>query len=225
MSAMNRTISKKIHNSGVIAVIVIDQLDHAEPLAQALLRGGVDIIELTLRTPAALAAARIIKDRVPEITLGFGTVLTKDQVHQVIDVGADFAVAPGYNPSIVEEAKVHSLPFAPGVMTPSEIELAVEHGCTTLKYFPAETSGGLKNLNSMAAPYLHLGLQFIPLGGVNQENAEQYLNSNLIAAIGGSWIAQRTLIQNEDWATITTNALNITTLIKKIRLSASVKLS
>lgn len=214
---MNATIANKIKTTGVIAVIVIDEVDHALPMAQALLEGGVDVIELTLRTPAALGAAKIIKEQAPEITLGFGTVLTKDQVKQVMDVGADFAVAPGFNPSILREAKRQGLPFAPGIMTPSEIELAVEEGCSMLKYFPAATSGGLKNLKSMAAPYQHLGLSFIPLGGVNMENAGSYLGDDLIAAIGGTWIAKRNLIQNEDWQAITQNGIEINKLIKETR--------
>ena len=215
--AMPSAMASKLAKAGVIAVLIVDETKHAVPLAQALLKGGVNVIELTLRTPAALESAILIKKEVPEITLGFGTVLTSDQLHKVIDAGADFAVAPGCNPKIISEARSLGLPFAPGIMTPTDIELAIEQGCRTLKYFPAETTGGIKHLNSMAAPYKHLDLKFVPLGGVNLFNAKSYLESPLIAAIGGSWVAKRHLIQNEEWATITRNAQEIRALINQIR--------
>ncbi|MDB4293440.1 bifunctional 4-hydroxy-2-oxoglutarate aldolase/2-dehydro-3-deoxy-phosphogluconate aldolase, partial [Maribacter sp.] len=186
-------------------------------MARALLKGGVDAIELTLRTPAAIDSAKAIKKEVPEMTLGFGTVLTVDQVKAIVDVGADFAVSPGCNPKIIAEANKQGLSFAPGIMTPTDIEIAVEQGCRILKFFPAETSGGLKHLQSMSAPYTHLGLQFIPLGGCNIENAAFYLESPLITAIGGTWIAKRPLIQAENWDNITKNANEIRVLINQIQ--------
>ena len=214
---MSADMTQKIDKEGIIAVVVIDNADHALPLSEALLKGGVNTIELTLRTPAALKAAELIKKNVPEICLGFGTVITEDQVKSVVDAGADFAVAPGCNPKIIAAAREHGLSFAPGVMTPSDIEMAVAEGCKILKFFPAKTTGGIDHLKSMSAPYQYLGLKFIPLGGVNMTNAESYLESPLISAIGGSWVAERSLINNEDWATITKNAAEITTLIRKIR--------
>lgn len=217
---MSPDLIQKIDEAGVVAVLVIDELQHAVPLAEALLKGGVDTIELTLRTPAAMDAARAIKDQVPQITLGFGTVLTVDQVKAVAELGADFAVAPGCNPSVIAAANEYGLSFAPGVMTPSDIEIAVEHGCRILKYFPAETAGGMKHLSNMAAPYQHLGLKFIPLGGLNIDNAGSYLQSSLIAAIGGSWIAKRPMIQAEDWEGIASNARQIRSLISKIRITS-----
>lgn len=215
--AMTPEIIKKIDDAGIIAVIILDEIKHAVPLAEALLKGGVDSIELTLRTPAAMDAAKIIKKEVPEITLGFGTVLTTEQVRAVTDVGADFAVAPGCNPKIIKEAQKQNLSFAPGIMTPTDIEMAVELGCRVIKYFPAETSGGMKHLESMVAPYNYLGLSFIPLGGVNINNAGNYLESPLITAVGGSWVAKRPLIQSENWEAITNNAREIRALINQIR--------
>ncbi|MBU2950982.1 bifunctional 4-hydroxy-2-oxoglutarate aldolase/2-dehydro-3-deoxy-phosphogluconate aldolase [Tamlana agarivorans] len=215
--AMPVEMIKKIDDSGVIAVLVIDELKHAVPLANALLKGGVDSIELTLRTPVAIDAAKAIKKQVPEITLGFGTVLTTDQVKAVVDLGADFAVAPGCNPKVIAEARKQGLPFAPGIMTPTDIEMALEEGCRILKYFPAETSGGMENLKSMVAPYQYLGLKFIPLGGLNINNASTYLESSLITAIGGSWIAKSDLIHAENWDEITKNAQEIRDLITSIR--------
>lgn len=217
--AMTPEIIKKIDNSGVIAVLVIDNANHAVPLAEALLEGGVDSIELTLRTPAAIESALAIKKTFPQMNLGFGTVLTVEQVTAVVDAGADFAVAPGCNPTVLAEAGKQGLSFAPGIMTPSDIEIAIEHGCRVLKYFPAETSGGMNHLTNMVAPYQYLDLKFIPLGGCNMNNAASYLESPLITAIGGSWIAKRPLIQAEDWKTITQNAREIHDLIQKIRTS------
>ena len=215
--AMSPDIIEKIDRAGVIAVLVVDEVKHAVPLAHALMKGGVDAIELTLRTPAAMDAAKAIKKEVPELTLGFGTVLTVDQVKAVADLGADFAVAPGCNPKVIEEANKFGLSFAPGIMTPSDIELAVEQGCRVLKYFPAETSGGMDQLKNMSAPYQYLDLKFIPLGGLNILNASTYLESRLITAIGGSWIAKRDVIQSENWELITSNALEIRQLIDKVR--------
>jgi 2-dehydro-3-deoxyphosphogluconate aldolase/(4S)-4-hydroxy-2-oxoglutarate aldolase len=215
--AMSPELMEKIDEAGVVAVLVIDKLKHAVPLANALLNGGIDAIELTLRTPVAMEAARAIKQEVPQITLGFGTVLTVEQVKAVARMGADFAVAPGCNPKVISAAYDRELSFAPGVMTPTDIEIAVELGCRVLKYFPAETAGGMKHLSNMAAPYQYLNLKFIPLGGLSIDNAGSYLQSPLITAIGGSWIAKRALIQAEDWEGITSNARQIRSLISEIR--------
>ena len=133
------------------------------------------------------------------MTLGIGTVLTTDQVKAIVDIGVDFGVSPGCNPKIIDAARSNGLPFAPGVATPSDIETAIEHQCRVLKFFPAEPSGGLAYLTSMAAPYAHLDLQFIPLGGLHSGNAADYLKSPLIMALGGSWIAKRSLIRGEEW--------------------------
>lgn len=215
--AMSPEIIQKTNDAGVIAVIVIDAVSDALPLATALLKGGINMIELTLRTPAALEAASVIKKEVPEISLGIGTVLTVDQVRAVADIGADFAVAPGCNPRIMAEAYKLGLSFAPGIMTPTDIEIALEHGCRVLKYFPAQTAGGMKHLQNISAPYQYLGLKFIPLGGINLGNAREYIESPIITAIGGSWVASRAQIQAGDWDAITHNAREIRTLIEEVR--------
>ncbi|MEM9932321.1 MAG: bifunctional 4-hydroxy-2-oxoglutarate aldolase/2-dehydro-3-deoxy-phosphogluconate aldolase [Bacteroidota bacterium] len=214
--AMSPAVIQKIQDRKVIAVLVIQEITDAIPLAKALAAGGVDLIELTLRTPIALDAAKLIMEEVPEITVGLGTVLTVGQVKAAAEIGVAFAVAPGCNPRIISAAKEYGLSFAPGVTTPTDIEMALEQGCRVMKYFPSETSGGMKHLRSMAAPYQYLGLSFIPLGGVNQANAESYLSSPLISAIGGSWIAKSPLIQAQDWGRITENARSIRSLITKI---------
>lgn len=215
--AMSPEIIKTVADAGIIAVLVVDKVESAVPLAQALLKGGVNTIELTLRTPAAMEVAKVIQAEVPEMTVGLGTVLTVEQVEAAAKAEVDFAVAPGCNPRILKAARDHGLSFAPGIATPTDIEIAIENGCRILKYFPAATSGGMAHLNSMAAPYQYLGLQFVPLGGVNINNAEAYLRSDKICAIGGSWLAKSDQINAGNWDQITQNAQAITDLIKKIR--------
>ncbi|MCB1122718.1 MAG: bifunctional 4-hydroxy-2-oxoglutarate aldolase/2-dehydro-3-deoxy-phosphogluconate aldolase [Verrucomicrobiae bacterium] len=199
-------LHNQIKASKVVAVLVIDEARHAVPVARALLRGGISAMELTLRTQAALPALQAIRQEVPEMLAGIGTILTTHQVDQVVEAGAAFGVAPGTNAKIIQYALDRGLPFGPGIMTPSDIEAAIELGCRTLKYFPAETSGGLKHLSGIVAPYQHLGLDFIPLGGLNSKNMAEYLRSPLISAIGGSWIAKKDVINAEDWDTIEKNA-------------------
>lgn len=215
--AMSPDIMQRIDKTGVLAVLVIDEVKHAVPLARALLAGGIDAIELTLRTEAAMDAGRAIREEAPGILLGFGTVLTVGQVKAIAELKADFAVAPGCNPKIIAAAIEHGLSFAPGICTPSDIEIAIEQGCRVCKYFPAESSGGLKHLSDIAGPYQYLGLKFIPLGGLSLSNAENYLDSPFITAIGGSWIAKRSMIMAEDWEGITQNAREIRTLIDNKR--------
>lgn len=217
--AMDPGIIKKIDKAGVVAVLVIDDLKHAVPLAKALLEGGIDTIELTLRTPVALEAAAVIKKAFPSINLGIGTVLTVDQVKAIAELDVDFAVAPGCNPKIIEAAQKYGVSYAPGISTPSELEAAIELGCRVLKFFPAEALGGLKYLTIMASPYQYLGLKFIPLGGLNIRNAASYLRSSLITAIGGSWIAKQPLVQAEDWGTITSNAREVMQLVNRAKAS------
>ena len=193
----------RIRRSGVIAVLTLDDAHLAVPLARALLAGGITAMELTLRTPAALEALRAVVAEVPELLAGAGTVLNPSQVHEVAAAGAAFGVAPGTNPRVVEAARKEGLFFMPGVATPSDIELAVEFGCRALKFFPAEPCGGLSYLKSMAAPYAHLGLHFVPLGGISTANVRGYLQDPLILAVGGSWLAPRERIAARDWPGIT----------------------
>lgn len=196
-------ISARIKKTGIVAVLIIDREEDAVPLAKALLAGGIDVMELTLRTEAALGALRRIRAAVPEMLAGVGTVLTPAQADDAKHAGAEFAVSPGMNPRVVKAADDAGLPFAPGILTPSDIEQALECGCRMLKFFPAEPSGGLAYLKAMAAPYLHLGVSFIPLGGVNEKNMASYLADPLIDAVGGSWLAPRDAIREGRWDEIT----------------------
>ena len=211
------SISKRIESTGIVAVLVIDREEDGPELAKALLEGGVDIMELTLRTPAAIGALRRIRAEVPDMLAGAGTVLTPAQVEEVKNAGAEFAVSPGVNPRVMQAAKEAGLPFAPGISTPSDIEQALEFDCRLLKFFPAEASGGLARLKAMSAPYQHLGVRFVPLGGVSEKNMSAYLADPLIAALGGSWLAPRDAIMEKRWSDITGLARQATTLIGSIR--------
>ncbi|MFR9581470.1 MAG: bifunctional 4-hydroxy-2-oxoglutarate aldolase/2-dehydro-3-deoxy-phosphogluconate aldolase [Rikenellaceae bacterium] len=216
MSILNEKIAARIDESKVIAVLEISDPKNAIPTVRALQRGGVDTIELALRTEGALEAVRIIKEEAPEIVLGIGTVITTQQVETIAKLNVDFAVAPGCNADVMAACLECGVQFAPGIATPSDIEMALKYGCRVMKYFPADTLGGMKHLTNMVAPYRYLGLKFIPLGGVSQDNAADYLRSELITAIGGSWIAKRHLIESQDWATIEANAQKIRTLINTL---------
>jgi 2-dehydro-3-deoxyphosphogluconate aldolase/(4S)-4-hydroxy-2-oxoglutarate aldolase len=211
----------KLHHTGVIAVLMIDDADDAVPTAKALLAGGVDIIELTLRTPVAMEALRRIRTELPEMSVGVGTILTPQQVNEVVEAGASFGVAPGMNPRVVAEAKRVGLPFAPGICTPTDIELAIEQGCRLVKFFPSEPSGGLAYLRTIAAPFAHLGVKYIPLGGVTAANADLYLKEPSVQALGGSWLAPRDVIKSKDWQTITANAREASNIVNRLRGSIS----
>ena len=202
MTDHEQAVFSRLHRSGVAAVLILEREDDAEPVAEALLAGGIAAMELTLRTPAALAALRRIRRAFPDMLAGLGTVLHPDQVAQAIDAGAEFAVAPGMNPRVVAAARDAGLPFAPGICTPTDVEMALEFDRRVLKFFPAGPSGGLEWLDAIAAPYQHLGVRYIPLGGVSEANCGEWLRSPHVGAVGGSWLASRDLIARRDWAAI-----------------------
>jgi 2-dehydro-3-deoxyphosphogluconate aldolase / (4S)-4-hydroxy-2-oxoglutarate aldolase len=207
---MNRIFEKR-----VVPVAVIDRVEDAEPLAEALQKGGLDIVEVTFRTPAAEESIRRIRRAYPAMLVGAGTVLDSEQVKRAVDAGAQFGVAPGLNETVVNVARQAGLPFVPGVMTPSEVEAALALGCKLQKLFPAETAGGLSMLKALAGPYGHTGVKFIPLGGVSVATAPAYLALPIVAAIGGSWIADRKLIADQKWSTITSLAAEAVALAAK----------
>ncbi len=204
--APDTDLGQALSQSRIVAVLVIDELASAVPLAESLLRGGINAMELTLRTPIALEAAAAIRSALPEMRLGIGTILNTEQVDEAVAAGAEFGVSPGINREVVRHAGAVGLPFGPGVMTPSEVDLALREGCRLLKFFPAESAGGLAHLKNIAAPYAHLGAKYLPLGGIHLQNLESWLSSPLVAAVGGSWIAPRELIRAKNWAQIVKNA-------------------
>ena len=190
----------------IIPVIVIEDANDAEPLAGALLEGGIDVIEVTFRTAAAGEAIGRVKATFPEMLLGAGTVLTTEQADRAIDSGAGFGLAPGLNPKVVSHFRDRGGAFIPGVMTPSEIERGLELGCTFQKFFPAGTAGGPAMLKALAGPYASQGVKFCPTGSINLGNIMDYLSLPIVASIGGSWIATKQQIADKDWTTITQQA-------------------
>ena len=196
----------RIERGGVVAVLVVEEVQHAVPLAKALLAGGVNVMELTLRTPAAIDCIKAIRAEVPEMLVGCGTILTPAQVEDAAAAGAAFGVAPGTNPVVIRHAQKIGLPFAPGVATASDIEAAVSLGCRELKFFPAEAMGGMKMLAAIKGPYRHVGLGYLPLGGLSIESMAEFLQDDDVVAIGGSWIAKPDEIRGEAWGAITEKA-------------------
>lgn len=187
----------------VIPVIVIDDIADAEPLANALLEGGLNIIEVTFRTAAAAGAIEAIANAFPEMLVGAGTVVTPEQAKIAIESGSKFGLAPGTDPETIAYFKERNVPFIPGIMTPSDIQASIKAGCKHLKFFPAGAAGGPKLLKAMAAPYAKLGVKFCPTGGVSLDNMNDYLSIPEVFAIGGSWLATKAQIANKDWSSIT----------------------
>lgn len=194
---------ERLTHCPVIPVIVIEDENDAEPLAEALLEGGLDVIEVTFRTAAAPAALERILRKFPEMLTGAGTVVTEEQARRCLDLGVSFGVAPGFNPRTVSLFQESGVPFIPGVLTPSEIESAYGHGCTLLKFFPAGEAGGPKMLRALAGPYGPLGVRFCPTGGVSLDNMNEYLALPMVFAVGGSWLAGKSQIAEKRWPVIT----------------------
>ena len=192
----------KLDQFPVIPVIVIDDANDAEPLAEALIKGGLNIIEVTFRTAAAAEAIARITKAFPEMLVGAGTVVTPDQAKEAVDAGSKFGLAPGTDPETIAYFKEQGIPFIPGVMTPSDIQAAIKAGCHLLKFFPAGAAGGPKLLKAMAAPYANLGIKFCPTGGVSLDNMLDYLSMPEVFAIGGSWLATKAQIAAKDWGAI-----------------------
>jgi 2-dehydro-3-deoxyphosphogluconate aldolase/(4S)-4-hydroxy-2-oxoglutarate aldolase len=191
---------------GVIPVIAIESVEDALPLADALLEGGLPLAEITFRTAAAADVIDRLAELRPELLVGAGTVLNPDAIKASVAAGAKFALAPGFDAEVVAAAVAAGLPFAPGIMTPSDISAAVRQDVRLAKFFPAGAAGGLAMLEAVAAPFAHVGLHFIPTGGVTLATMGEWLASPLIAAVGGTWIAKKEDIRERRWAQITTNA-------------------
>lgn len=201
----------------VPVVVKVDGADDAVLLALALLEGGLNVIEVTFRTANAAEAVRAIAQKVPEMLLGAGTLLTAAQVREAKDAGAQFGVAPGLNLDVVSAAKKMDLPFIPGVMTPSEVENALAAGCKLLKFFPANIAGGVPMLKALAAPYAQTGVKFMALGGIKAENMREYLQEPIVAAVGGSWLVEPALVAKRDWKTITARTREALQIIESLK--------
>ncbi|MCB1758401.1 MAG: bifunctional 4-hydroxy-2-oxoglutarate aldolase/2-dehydro-3-deoxy-phosphogluconate aldolase [Gammaproteobacteria bacterium] len=199
----------------IIPVIVIDREEDAEPLAEALLAGGLDIIEVTFRTPAAAGAIKRVHRAFPEMLLGAGTLLSAEMAERAIEAGVSFGLAPGLNPKVASYFQSCGGLFVPGVMTPSEIEQGLELGCRLQKFFPAGEAGGPAMLKALAGPYASQGVRFCPTGGVNLTNMRSYLELPIVASIGGSWLATRQQIADGEWAAITRQAKEAMALARR----------
>lgn len=200
----------------VIPVIVIDNAGDAEPLAEALLKGGMDVIEVTCRTAAAPEALRRIKKAFPQMMVGAGTVVTPDQAKMCIDAGVSFGLAPGLNPETVKFFQQNKTLFIPGIMTPSEIEQGLSLGCKILKFFPAGAAGGVNMLKNMSAPYVSLGVKFCPTGGVSLDNMNEWLSLPVVSAVGGTWLATQKQIAAKEWNVITANVQAALAKVKEL---------
>ncbi len=187
----------------LICVAVIDDADDAVPLAEALVAGGLRIIEVTFRTADAAESIRRIRQGIPQMAVGAGTLLTADNVKQAVDAGAQFGVSPGLSETVSAAARASKLPLFPGVITPSEIMQALDLGWKHLKFFPSETFGGVNALKALAGPFGHTGVKFIPTGGITAATLPTYLAVPQVAAIGGSWMAERKLVAEKSWEKIT----------------------
>ncbi len=198
---MQDKIIEVLQISPIIPVVVIEDIKDAVPLAQSLVEGGIQIIEVTLRSSCALEAIELIAKNVPKIRVGAGTILNPTQLEQAQNRGAEFLISPGLTIKLLEYAKKKDMPLIPGVSSSSEVMQALELGYNALKFFPAEYCGGVKLLNAFNGPFK--GVKFCPTGGISADNMHSYLNLENVLCVGGSWLTPKHLIQNKEWDKIT----------------------
>ncbi len=210
-------IVERIEKARIIPIVSMENAGDAVPLCKALKAGGLEVVEITFRTRAAAEAIRSVRKEFPEFLCGSGTITTFKELEDCVSSGAQFAVAPGLNPGIVKKAGELGFPFFPGVCTPTEVDMALDLGCTILKFFPAENMGGVKMLSAIYAPFKHRGVRFIPTGGINAKNLRDYFSLPCVLAIGGSWLVEKSLIQDKAWNRIT----ELTTEAIKVRTDAA----
>lgn len=197
---MNEVL-EKIQKIGIVPVVVLNDAKDAAPLAKALCEGGLPCAEVTFRTDAAEESIRIMTTEYPEMLVGAGTVLTTEQVDRAIGAGARFIVSPGLNPKVVKYCIEKGIPVTPGTSNPSDVEQAIELGLDVVKFFPAEAAGGIDMIKAMAAPYTNM--KFMPTGGINAKNINNYLSFPKILACGGSWMVKGDLIAAGEFDKIT----------------------
>ncbi len=198
---MQDKIIEVLQISPIVPVVVIENIKDAVPLAQSLIEGGIQIIEVTLRSSCALGAIELIAKNVPKMRVGAGTILNSAQLEQAQNRGAEFLISPGLTIKLLEHAKKKDMPLIPGVSSSSEVMQALELGYSTLKFFPAEYCGGVKLLNAFNGPFK--GVKFCPTGGISADNMHSYLNLENVLCVGGSWLTPKNLIQNKEWDKIT----------------------
>ena len=201
----------------LLCITTVDRVEDAVPLAEALFAGGLTVMEITFRTADAAESIRLIRQKVPRMAIGAGTLLTPEQVQEAIDVGAQFGVSPGLNEAVLNAAGKRDLPFFPGVMTATEIDRALGLGWKHLKFFPAEPAGGAAMLKALIGPFAHLGVKFIPTGGIRAATLPDYLAISQVAAVGGSWMGDRKLIQEKAWSKITALTVDALKLVAQTK--------
>ena len=211
---MNDTL-KQIGKIGIVPVVVLNKVSDAQPLGTALVGGGLGCAEVTFRTDAAEESIRAIAKKFPDMLVGAGTVLTVEQVDRAVGAGAKFIVSPGFNPKVVEYCLKKNYPVCPGIMTPTELEMALGFGLDVVKFFPAENAGGLKMIKAMSAPYTMM--KFMPTGGINATNVRDYLACDKILACGGSWMVKGDLVAAGDFAKIEKLTREAADIVKEIR--------
>ena len=211
---MNETL-EKLGQYGIVPVVVLNDSKDAEPLGDALCEGGLACAEVTFRTEAAAESIKIMSEKHPEMLVGAGTVLTVEQVDEAVAAGAKFIVSPGLNSEVVKYCLDKNIAITPGVVTPSEMELAIELGLNIVKFFPAEPSGGLSMIKAVSAPYTML--KFMPTGGINPGNVKEYLKSDKIFACGGSWMVKGDLVDAGDFDKIKELTKEAADIVKEIR--------
>ena len=207
----------ELGKAGIIPVIVIDDLEKVVPLARALVSGGLNVLEVTFRTECAAEAIKRIKGEVAGATVIAGTVLSVEQLLAAQSAGAEACVAPGFDPEIVAKANEIGMPFCPGIATASELSQALRLGCKMVKFFPAESAGGVKYIKDLLGAFRWTGVRFMPTGGVKLSNVADYLSVSEIICCGGTWVAPKDAIKNNDWATITALAKDAAELARQIR--------
>lgn len=212
---MSNSIFDTFYEIGVIPVLEIDDASQARPLAEALLAGDLPLAEITLRTDAALEAIRMISRQARDVLVGAGTVINREQAEAARDAGAQFLVSPGMIEDVVAWARDQQIPILAGAVTPTEMIRAIHMGLDLLKFFPAETVGGLKAIRAMSDPFPQL--RFIPTGGIRLENLAEYLQMPKIHAVGGSWMAKRQMIAEGRFEEITHMAQQARQVVKQIR--------
>jgi 2-dehydro-3-deoxyphosphogluconate aldolase / (4S)-4-hydroxy-2-oxoglutarate aldolase len=200
MSVASNKLADLLSSACVIPVLTIERLEDAVPLAKAFVAGGVRVLEVTLRTPVAIDAAKAIIAEVPDAIVGIGTILNADDLKRAQALGAQFAISPGATPDLLKAAAASSLPFAPGIATASELMQAMAHGFGLVKFFPAEQSGGIKALRALAGPFPDM--RFCPTGGIGEANAAAWLAEPNVVAVGGSWLCPAADIRSGNWAGI-----------------------
>ena len=204
-----------MRRTGIVPVVVLDDAKDAVPTANALLAGGVSVMEITFRTAAAADSIKAVSENCPEMFVGAGTVVTLDQCKKALECGAKFIVSPGFDPEVVSWCVERNIPITPGCVTPTEIMAAMKLGLNVVKFFPAGVYGGLKAMKALSAPFG--GIEFIPTGGVDAKNLKEYLEAPFVHAVGGSWLCPKKEITTGNFDAITALCKEASQIVKEVR--------